>query len=94
MRLPDYGWSGQIHNGMKTVQDEHYFYTLLHDESTDEYFLDALCGTVAQYSIVISLSPDEIAEYHRDPLSIRHMAQSIVDAPTTFLDRRVDIGNR
>lgn len=41
---------------MKVLQGEHYFYKLEYDETTGDYFLEALCGTVAYFTVEIKLT--------------------------------------
>ncbi len=74
---------------MKVLQEENWFYILEHDEKTDEYFLEAVCGTVGIFTITIKLTAEEIAAFHKNSESVRMLAQSIVHAPRDFLHRRV-----
>jgi hypothetical protein len=76
---------------MRVIEQEHYFYIAWHDEDTDEYFLEALCGTVGQFTIQIQLTPEEIAEFHKNPESMRVLAQSITNSPDSFLYRRIHL---
>ncbi len=75
---------------LKKIEEETWFYILDHDDETDEYFLDVVCGTVAIFTIKIKLTDEEVAEYKRDPTSIRVLAYSVIDHPKDFLERRVD----
>ena len=59
---------------MQILKDEHYFYTLYRDETTDEYFLEVVCGTVAIFLLRIKLSEDEVAEFRENPESVRILA--------------------
>ena len=52
---------GAIRDLMKVLEEDHYFYTLLHDEKTDEYFLDVTCGQSAVFTIMIRLTGNEVA---------------------------------
>lgn len=74
---------------MKVLEEEHFFYILEQDEQTNEYFLEAVCGTVAAFTLKIKLTPQEIVEYQKNPASVRFLAQQIVDSPSSFLSRRV-----
>jgi len=73
---------------MRILQEENWFYTAWVDEK-DEYFLEAVCGTVAIFTITVKLTAEEIAAYHKNHESLRMLAQSIVDRPDDFLHRRV-----
>lgn len=74
---------------LKTIAEETWFYILEHDDETDEYFLDVVCGTVAIYTIKFKLNDDELKAYLADPSSIRTLAYRVCDYPKEYLDRRV-----
>ena len=74
---------------MQILADEHYFYTLYRNEKSDEYFLEAVCGTVAIFLLRIKLNEKEIAEFHENPESIRVLADLIVYSPSSYAHRRV-----
>ena len=74
---------------MQILKDEHYFYTLYRDETTDEYFLEVVCGTVAIFLLRIKLNKEEIAEFRENPESVRVLADRIVYSPRSFTHRRV-----
>lgn len=71
------------------IAEEAWFYILEHDDETNEYFLDVVCGTVAIYTIKIKLNEEEVREYLADPSSVRILAYRISDYPNEYLDRRV-----
>lgn len=71
------------------IAEENWFYIFEHDDETDEYFLDVVCGTVGIYTIRIKLTEQEIGAYKADASSIKDLASSITSSPTAFLDRRV-----
>ncbi len=74
---------------LKTIEEEPWFYILEHDDGTDEYFLDVVCGTVAIFTIKIKLETKEVEGYRSDQTSIRTLAYDICDHPGDYLDRRV-----
>ena len=74
---------------MKLLQEESYFYSLERDEETGEYFLEVVCGTVAIFTIRIKLTKKEIAEFNKNPESVRVLANRIVYSPRSYLHRRV-----
>lgn len=74
---------------MEVLEEDYYFYTLSRDEATEEYFLEATCGTTAVFTITIKLTAREIAKYKDDPTSIRVLAQQIVDHPDEYIPRRI-----
>jgi hypothetical protein len=74
---------------LNKVAEENWFYILEHDDETDEYFLDVVCGTVAVFTIKIKLTEQEIEAYRADAESIKYLAYSISDRPSEFLERRV-----
>ena len=71
------------------IAEEAWFYILEHDDETNEYFLDVVCGTVAVYTIKIKLNESEVGEYLAEPSSIRILAYRISDYPKEYLNRRV-----
>ena len=74
---------------MQILKDEHYFYTLYRDETTDEYFLEVVCGTVAIFLLRIKLNEEEVTEFRENPESVRVLADRIVYSPRSFAHRRV-----
>jgi len=74
---------------LRKIAEENWFYILEHDDETNEYLLDVVCGTVAIYTIKIKLNEDELKEYLADPSSIQVLAYRITDYPNEYLDRRV-----
>jgi hypothetical protein len=74
---------------LKTIAEESWFYILEHDDESNEYVLDVVCGTVAIYTIKIKLNDEEIRGYLTDPSSIRVLAYRISDYPDEYLERRV-----
>ncbi|HRI03109.1 MAG TPA: hypothetical protein PLL77_05160 [Pyrinomonadaceae bacterium] len=74
---------------LKKIAEENWFYILEHDDETDEYFLDVVCGTVGVYTIKIKLNDPEVEAYNADAASIKDLANSITNSPNGFLDRRV-----
>ncbi len=75
---------------LKTIAEETWFYTLEHDDETDDYILDVCCGTVAIYTIKFRLSDEERDEYLKDPSSIRTLANRVYSYPTDYFDRRIN----
>ena len=76
---------------MKKLEDDHYFYTLWLDEATGDLYLEAVCGRVAIFELAIKLTNKEVAEYAQNPGFVRGLAQDIVDAPDTYIERRVTV---
>jgi len=74
---------------LNKVAEENWFYILEHDDETDDYFLDVVCGTVAVFTIKIMLTEREVEAYKADATSIQTLAYSISDRPSEFLERRV-----
>ncbi|MEQ1922414.1 MAG: hypothetical protein ABL952_07885 [Pyrinomonadaceae bacterium] len=74
---------------MERIQEEHYFYIAWHDTAADEYFLDVLCGTVAQYTIVIKLTPEEIERFKADSATLRELADKISYSPDSYRSRHI-----
>jgi hypothetical protein len=74
---------------MQILKDEHYFYTLYRDETTDEYFLEVVCGTVAIFLLRIKMNKNEVAQFQKNPESVRVLADRIVYSPDSFLHRRL-----
>lgn len=73
---------------MQILQEENWLYTAWIDDN-EEYFLEAVCGTVAIFTMMIKLTAEEIATFRKNPESLRILAQSVIDAPDDFLHRRV-----
>lgn len=52
---------------------EPYLYTVELDES-DAYIIDVCCGGAAMISVRFPLQPEEVAEFKRDPSSLKPLA--------------------
>lgn len=76
---------------MTLLEDEHYFYSLWLDESTGDKYLEVVCGTVAIFTVTVRLTPDELQRTDADPSFARVLAQRIVDSPSSYTVRRVDL---
>ncbi len=74
---------------MEKIEDEHYFYSLWVDRSTDEHFLDVLCGTVAQFTITIRLTSYELLDYKKDSSTVQTLADNIACSPQSFMSRNI-----
>ncbi len=74
---------------IRILEEEYYFYTFEHDDETDEYFLDVVCGTVAIFTIRIKLHYAELARYKADPTSIKTLAYDILDHPHSYNERAI-----
>lgn len=73
---------------MKELASEnHSFYLTLEDDG--RYLLEVMCGTVGVFTLTIELSPGEIADFERDPESVKRLARAVSGSPTSFLHRKV-----
>lgn len=48
---------------MEILEEDHCFYKLSRDESTDSHILEVECGTTAVFTITFELTSEEIAKY-------------------------------
>lgn len=56
----------------------------------EDYFLAAVCGTVAVFEIAIRLNGHELAQYHQNGESyIRTLAYSIQSSPEDWISRKI-----
>lgn len=72
------------------IEEDPWFYTLEHDDETDDYILDVCCGTVAIYAVRFILSKDERDEFLKDPSSVRTLANRVYSYPSDYFDRRIN----
>lgn len=73
------------------MPEKPYFYTVYHDETTGEYFLEVVCGTAAIYLFRIKLRKNEIENFLEDETAIEQLAYRIMDAPKSFPRAKFDI---
>ena len=74
---------------MRTLYENPYFYTVLTDEKTGEYFLEVTCGTSAVFLFRIKLRKNEIEKFLADENALEPLAYRIMDAPGSFLRRKI-----
>lgn len=74
---------------MRVLYENPYFYTVLTDEKTGEYFLEVTCGTVAIFLFRIKLRKPEIEKFLADETALEPLAFQIMDAPDSFLRRKI-----
>ncbi|MBK9216088.1 MAG: hypothetical protein IPM59_10900 [Chloracidobacterium sp.] len=74
---------------LELLEEDNWFYSLERDTETGELFLEAVCGTVAIFTIRVKLDTAEIAAYEADASSIRALAYKIVDRPQDYIERAI-----
>jgi hypothetical protein len=74
---------------MLTLYENPYFYSVLRDEETNEYFLEVVCGTTAVFLFRIKLRKNEIEKFSADENALEPLAFQITDAPGGFLKRKI-----
>jgi hypothetical protein len=74
---------------MLTLYENPYFYTVLRDEKTGEYFLEVACGTTAVFLFRIKLRKNEIEKFLENENALETLAFQIMDAPGSFLKRKI-----
>ena len=74
---------------MQTLYENPYFYTVLRDDETGEYFLEVTCGTTAVFLFRIKLRKNEIEKFLADETALEPLAFRIMDAPDSFLRRKI-----
>ena len=74
---------------MKTLYEEPYFYVVLQDEETDEYFLEVTCGTSAVFEVRLKLTDKEVKAFLEKRDSIQPLAYQVLDSPNSFLKRKI-----
>lgn len=74
---------------MKKLYEEPYFYAVLHDEKTNDYFLDVTCGTSAMFEFCIKLNAREVKKFLQKPDALDRLAYEVRDAPGSFLKRKI-----
>lgn len=57
------------------------------DETSNEYFLGVLCGTIGIYEIFIKLNDDEIEKFKKDEKGLKSLAEKIRYKPKNFSER-------
>ena len=73
---------------METLYEESYFYAVLRDEKTGEYFLEVTCGTSSLFDVRIKLKKAEIESFERERTALGVLAAKILDAPQEYVRRR------
>ena len=74
---------------MRALYENPYFYAVLHDETRDEYFLEVTCGRTAIFLFRIKLRKREIEKFLADETALEPLAFQIMDAPGSFLRRKI-----
>lgn len=74
---------------MRVLYENPYFYTVLTDEKTGEYFLEVVCGTSAIFLLRIKLRKPEIEKFLANETALEPLASQILDAPDGFLKRKI-----
>jgi hypothetical protein len=74
---------------MRILYENPYFYTVLTDEKTNEYFLEVTCGTSAVFLFRIKLRKNEIEKFLADETALEPLAFRIMDAPDSFQRRKI-----
>jgi hypothetical protein len=74
---------------MLTLYEKPYFYTVSRDEKTNEYFLEVVCGTTAVFVFRIKLRKNEIEKFLENENALETLAYRIMDAPDSFLKRKI-----
>lgn len=72
------------------IVEEDWLYTLYKKE--DDYYLSAVCGTIAVFTVTVQLAEDEkkIFEEQGEPY-IKRMAYAIINSPNSFEKRSVQL---
>jgi hypothetical protein len=74
---------------MRALYENPYFYTVLTDEKTGEYFLEVTCGTTAVFLFRTKLRKNEIERFSADETALESLAFRILDAPDSFQRRKI-----
>lgn len=74
---------------MRALYENPYFYSVLHDEKTNEYFLEVTCGQAAIFLFRIKLRKKEIEQFLENETALEPLAFRIMDAPDSFLKRKI-----
>ncbi|HEX8370791.1 MAG TPA: hypothetical protein VF604_19755 [Pyrinomonadaceae bacterium] len=74
---------------MRALYENPYFYSVLLDEKTGEYFLEVTCGRAAVFLFRIKLRKNEIEEFLENENALEPLAFQIMDAPDSFLKRKI-----
>ena len=59
---------------VRVLFEEPMQYQVLHDEATNVYTLDVLCGGIAMHTVAVVLTDDEVAAFRRDPKALAALA--------------------
>jgi hypothetical protein len=74
---------------MRALYENPYFYSVLTDEKTNEYFLEVTCGKEAVFLFRIKLRKNEIEKFLENETALEPLAFRIMDAPDSFLPRKI-----
>jgi len=75
---------------MRKILEKSWTYTLYQDE--EDYFLEAVCGSVGIFELAIRLNDEEKKLFsEQGEAFISSLAQKISDSPQAFQDRKVDL---
>ncbi|HEX8248521.1 MAG TPA: hypothetical protein VF599_10140 [Pyrinomonadaceae bacterium] len=74
---------------MRVLYENPYFYSVLQDEKTNEYFLEVTCGRTAVFLFRVKLRKNEIEKFLENENALEPLAYRIMDAPGSFLKRKI-----
>ena len=83
----------QLRKHMKTIFKKNWAYVFYQKE--EDFFLEAVCGSVAIFELTIKLNPEEKSAFlAQGEEYISCLAQAISNSPQNFQNRKVDLTTR
>jgi hypothetical protein len=76
-------------SSVPTLYEKPWSHDVVLDEDTGTYFIDAVCGDSAIYTLRVRLTPEEVKKFLADPTSLESLASQIAYSPSAFADRTV-----